>query len=455
MTSPRTIDVAAVLDSRKLGGFNYKLILLSWLITVFDGFDMMMISFTAPYMRDELRLDTIMLGNVFSAGIVGMMLGGFFFAYLGDRIGRRPTIIGAAFAFGLLTLATAFASSYEQLLFLRFFDGFAIGGMLPLAWALNIEYVPGRFRSTVVTLIMMGYSFGTAMAGPLTVWLAPTYGWQAVFAFGGAATLICAVLLWLMLPESVRFLTSKNRRPDVVAATLNRIAPELQASGQDRFELGDERKITSNFRVSQLFEGRLRWITPLLWIGYTISSLAIYFSSSWGPIVLEAMEFPRNTAAYVSSIGGFLGAIAGLALMRFTDRHGPFSVAVYPILAIPFLLMLGLVPMTPDLFLPLSIVGTALVGGAHFGILSIAGVYYPSAVRANGAGWATSIAKAGAIVGPLIGAAVLAAGVPAVRTFALLAVCPAILALSAIGIGIVVGRRQDIDFAVGNAATAS
>src|SRR5436305_358096 len=70
--APRTIDVARVIDDRGLDRFNYLLILLSWLITVFDGFDMMMISFTAPYMRDELGLDKPMLGNVFSAGILGM-----------------------------------------------------------------------------------------------------------------------------------------------------------------------------------------------------------------------------------------------------------------------------------------------------------------------------------------------------------------------------------------------
>ena len=65
---------------------------------MFDGFDMLMISFIAPYMRDTLHLDTLMLGNVFSAGLVGMMLGGFFFSYLGDRLGRRPTIVAAAYS---------------------------------------------------------------------------------------------------------------------------------------------------------------------------------------------------------------------------------------------------------------------------------------------------------------------------------------------------------------------
>ena len=72
----RTIDVAQVIEERRLSGFNYGLIAVSWLITVFDGFDMMMIGYTAPYMRETLALDELMLGNVFSAGLLGMMLGG-------------------------------------------------------------------------------------------------------------------------------------------------------------------------------------------------------------------------------------------------------------------------------------------------------------------------------------------------------------------------------------------
>jgi MFS transporter, AAHS family, 4-hydroxybenzoate transporter len=172
-TAVQTVDVSAIINGRRLNGFNYGLVVLSWFITVFDGYDMMMVSFTASYMRDEFGLSKMMLGRVFSAGLVGMMLGGFFFAFLADRIGRRPTVVIAAFGFGLLTTATAFAGSYEALLALRFLDGLALGGMLPLAWALNIEFVPVRMRSTIVTIIMMGYGLGTFIAGPMTNWLAP------------------------------------------------------------------------------------------------------------------------------------------------------------------------------------------------------------------------------------------------------------------------------------------
>jgi AAHS family 4-hydroxybenzoate transporter-like MFS transporter len=395
-------------------------------------------------MRDELGLDKMMLGNVFSSGLLGMMIGGFLFAYIGDRIGRRRTIVFAAFAFGILTTATAFAQSYHALLALRFLDGLAIGGMLPLAWALNIEYVPARMRSTVVTIIMVGYSLGTALAGPVTVWLAPDYGWEGVFVFGGLGTLVCATLLLFGLPESVRFLASKGLRPHIVAATLNRIDPSLHASTQDRFVLGDEQQDRSNFTVGKLFAGDLKWLTPLLWTAYVASTLAIYFKANWGPIIFEELQFSRNTAAYVSSLGGVAGAALGLVLMRFTDRHGPFVVAVYPLIAFPFLLLIGLVPLTPEVFLPLAVFSTSIVGGAHFGILSIAGVYYPSAIRANGAGWATSIAKIGGISGPLIGGYVLSSGLPIVRSFAVLAICPALLAACAVGIGMIISRRRAV-----------
>ena len=125
-TAVRMVDVSAIIDSRRLTGFNYGLIALSWLITVFDGFDMMLVSFTAPYMRDEFGLSKMMLGRVFSAGLVGMMLGGFLFSFVADRIGRRPALIAAAYGFGLLTVATGFAGSYDSLLVLRFLDGLSV-----------------------------------------------------------------------------------------------------------------------------------------------------------------------------------------------------------------------------------------------------------------------------------------------------------------------------------------
>ena len=169
MSERTVIDVSQVVEQQKLGGFLVGLVVISWIITFFDGFDSQAIAFAAPYLSNQYHLDRIMMGNIFSMGLVGALIGGFGFGYLGDRIGRRPAIILATAAFGLLTLAFVFADSYASLLALRLIDGIALGGMLPLSWALNIEYVPKRYRSTVVTVIMIGYSVGIAVGGPAAI----------------------------------------------------------------------------------------------------------------------------------------------------------------------------------------------------------------------------------------------------------------------------------------------
>lgn len=436
----RTVDVAALLDHRKLSSFNIKLILLSWLITVFDGLDMMMVSYTAPYMRDEMHLTKTMLGWVFSAGTIGMVVGGLVFSNIGDRIGRRQTVIFCAFTFGLLTIATAFAGSYDALLALRFLDGLAIGGMLPLAWALNIEFVPHRMRGTVVAVIMMGYTLGSAGSAPLTNLIAPHHGWEGVYLFGGVGTLVCAAALFLFLPESVRFLVAKGLKPDQVARTLKRVDPSFDVDAGDRFTLGNEKAATA-FRYSQLFEGDLAAITPLLWIAYFASSLAIYFGSNWGPLLLEELHIARSTAAIVASIGGLSGAAAGMILMRITDKHGPRSVALFPAIAVPVLLLLGLGYVPEALFLPVIVLQAILIGGEHSAVISISGAFYPSAIRASGGGCVASIGKMGGVLGGVVGGYILASGLPILNSYALLAICPLILCAAILGIATVVRGR--------------
>src|SRR6185437_10817051 len=65
---------------------------------------------------------------------------------LGDRLGRRRAIICATAVFGLFTLAFAGAASYGQMVILRLLNGVALGGAVPLVWALSVEYVPRHDR---------------------------------------------------------------------------------------------------------------------------------------------------------------------------------------------------------------------------------------------------------------------------------------------------------------------
>jgi AAHS family 4-hydroxybenzoate transporter-like MFS transporter len=424
-----SVDVSAVIEQQKLGRFLISLVLISWIITFFDGLDSNLISFAAPYFGSQYHLSKIQLGNIFSMGLFGTMVGGFALGYLGDRIGRRPVVIFATALFGILTMCFALANNYWSLFSLRFIDGLPLGGMLPLAWALNIEYAPKRYRATIVTVIMMGYSLGTALGGPIAIWLIPKFGWKSVFVVGGAFSLVCSGILFVILPESIRFLATKGLGADRIGAIIRRIAPDHVIPASATFVVSDEKQLNKDFKPSLLFRGELRWITPLVWLGYIASSLAVFFIVNWTPVVFEALKYSRKEAATAASLYSAMGAVGGLLLMRFTDRRGAIAVTIMPVMTTLLLLVASFVGMGHVEFLVLSaITGGFLIGG-HFGMHSICGIFYPSAYRANGAGWATSIAKIGSVAGPILGGIILSTSLPVRYIFAVLAVCPAVLAI--------------------------
>src|ERR1700722_17182139 len=104
MSAMTTIDVSAAIEQQRLNGFLVRLVVVSWIITFFDGFDQNVISFAAPTIAPLYHLTRPMIGNVFSIGLFGTMLGGFLFGWIGDRWGRRPAVIAATLLFGVMTL---------------------------------------------------------------------------------------------------------------------------------------------------------------------------------------------------------------------------------------------------------------------------------------------------------------------------------------------------------------
>lgn len=438
MSQAQTVDIAEVIERQPIGWFTIRLVLVSWLVTFFDGFDMQVISFTVKDMSADFGISPSSFGPAFSAGIFGTFVGGLLFGYLGDRFGRRPAIILATGGFSLLTMAIALSQTYEQLLVLRFVSGLALGGAIPLTWTLNTEYVPKRYRVSVVTLIMLGYGFGATATGPIARLILPNFGWHGVFLFGGLASLGSAILLFLVLPESLRFLTSREARPEKIAKVLRRMAPTAAVPEGARFVLSDEKaKGRQPFSIGQLFQGDLKLITPLLWIAYIASSMSTWFLSAWGPLILEELGFSADEAAWLTAAKSLCGAVGAVAIMRFIDNRGASSLAVLPAVAIPLLLVAGLAPVDFTVFMGLLIVLAVFMGGSHYGIQGLVSIFYPSAIRANGTGWAGSMAKIGAVAAPLIGGYVLEVVAPIQRTYALLALCPAMFAASVMAIALI------------------
>jgi len=403
-----TLDVAQFLHGLPFTRFHIQLLVICSLVTFFDGLDFSLISFTLPYLRDEMSLSDVMTGYVSSAAFLGQMIGSLVGSYLADLYGRRPVIIWCTVLSALLTFVTGFANTPEMLIALRLIGGLAIGGLLAPAWSINIEAMPAGAKARAVTIIMLGFSFGGAMAGQVTNWLAPQYGWEGVFFFCGAATGVLALALFFTMPESARWMAAKGKPASEVIPVLGRFDPSLANKGYTAITLSDERDLGSKVspwaKSAELFRGTLAVITPLIWITYFFSSFAIYLKASFGVLFMEELGIERAMAANLASIGGMIGAIGGVLLLWATEKRGPAWIAIAPFLGVPLALWIGSgILLDGPLFIPVILIGSIMIGTGHAAVISITSIYYPSAVRSTGGGWASFMAKFAAVAAPILG----------------------------------------------------
>jgi AAHS family 4-hydroxybenzoate transporter-like MFS transporter len=400
-----TIDVADFIDSQPVGRFQIRLLLTCAAVLFLDGFDTQAIGFVAPALAREWGVTKVALGPVFSAGLFGLMIGALLFGPLADRVGRKKIIIVSTLAFGLGALVTAFVQDVSTLIIIRFLTGLGLGGAMPNAIALTSEFNPRRRRATMVMIMFCGFSVGAALGGLLAAALIPQFGWRSVFVVGGVAPLLLAPILAVKLPESVRFLALTRGSDARVAQLLLLVNPGAVFAPATRFVV-DEPKL-SGIPVKHLFTAGRTVPTLLLWVVFFMSLLDLYFLSNWLPTVLNDLGASLSQAAVIGSmlqIGGVVGTVAlGSVIDRFSFRALAlvYFAAVFAVGAIG---QLG----HSAVFVTVAIfaAGFCIVGG-QIAANALAAGYYPTSVRATGVGWALGIGRVGAIVGPLIGGALL------------------------------------------------
>ncbi len=169
------------------------------------------------------------------------------------------------------------------------------------------------------------------------------------------------------------------------------------------------RRSATNFvhTMGQLFRGTLAFITPVIWFTYFCSSFAIYMRVSFAVVFLEKLGIDRIEGTNIGSIGGLVGAVGAVFLLKFTEKRGPLWIALAPLLGVPAMLAVGFGLTNGPMFIPVIMFGTIFVGVGHAAVISITTIYYPSAVRSTGGGWASFIAKFAAVAAPLVGAALV------------------------------------------------
>jgi MFS transporter, AAHS family, 4-hydroxybenzoate transporter len=439
MPAAPLIDISSVIERQRRGGFLITFILLGCFMTFFDGYDLTAIAFAAPSLIREWHLERAAFAIVFSAGTFGMAIGCVVFGFTSDKYGRKPTAITAILMFGLFSLLTIFVSNLTEIVVLRFLTGMGIGGLMPTIYTMAVEFVPRQLRSTTVTIVVASFNIGAMLAGIIAAWLIPEFGWTIVYWIAGVVPLAVGVAMIFLLPESLRFLVSRSRPASEVVKVLKRIDPVIVLPPGVRFIDGSRMTLgesgVGKSTLGMLFQGRLRMITPLLWASYFFCAIAVFFVNSWTPTLAEALGIAPGYAALALTTFSLGTLLASLAMMRSLDWYGAILIPIFPLLACPAFILLGLATPSEMGFLALLFLVGAGVGGGLNGLHSVVGLFYPSECRGTGVSWAVGISRIGGIVGPGVGGLLLVAGL-SVKGIFLAAILPTLLfAVCAWGLG--------------------
>lgn len=371
---------------------------LCYVTAVLEGLDLQAAGVAAPKLAPAMGLSPGDLGWFFSASTFGLLLGAMVGGRLSDRLGRKAVLVASVVIFGLLSLATAFASSVEMLIAARFLTGIGLGGALPNLVALVAENSRPERKNASVGLLYAGLPSGGAIASLISL-LGPNGNWQEIFIVGGLAPLIVAPVLAFLLPDS--------RQQALERESLGQLKPPGVAT-------------------TLFAEGRAPR-TLLLWLGFFLALLTFYLLLNWLPTLLIGRGLPRHDAALVQMSFNVMGALASIGAGALMDRldlrvmaAGSFTLAAGG---------LALLVVTPP-YLAACLVTGGVVGmtmsAAQALLYAITPTNYPTVARGTGVGAAVAVGRLGSAAGPLLAGVLLGSG--RTPTEVLMTLAPIVLA---------------------------
>jgi len=427
---PQSYDFTAVIDQSRISGQQWVVLLISLFSAMFDGYDVQGIAYVAPVMAHDLGFSPALLGPIFSSGLLGLTLGAFCFGMLADRIGRKQTIIWPMAIFGVFSIATPLGHDVQSLVILRFIAGFGLGGTLPNVTAYILEYSPYRRRALIVNSTGAFFAFGSIVSGTLANILIPTLGWQWTFYIGGAIPLVTIVIVALYLPESVRFLLLSKHAMDRVVEIMRRVVPDRNFPAGTQFTLEPQ---IPGITVKNLFTDGRAYPTIMLWIAFVANLFILTYLIFWMPSLLRQTGHPIDIAIKVTIVYGIGGICGGLISGWIADKVDsvPRVLAVGYVGAAIFIAVVAFSLTNTAILIPAMFCVGFCINGAQPCLNTISAIYYPTAIRATGVGWALGIGRIGTVIGPALGGILVGAHF-APSWVVLTNVVPAVIGVAAI-----------------------
>jgi AAHS family 4-hydroxybenzoate transporter-like MFS transporter len=416
------VDVDRLIDERPISALQIRVFILCALVAVLDAVDSVAIGFAGPLIAQQFKMSPAAFSPVYSAGLFGATIGAIAAGPVSDRFGRKPTLVCTVLLFALFTCMTPFAASFPLLVFFRLVAGLGLGGATPCFITMAAEFAPVKNRAMLVSLLWAGYPLGNSVGGFIAAYLIPNV--SAVFYAGGVPSLIIGLLLFLFMPESLRWLAT-NGAAEKAKAIAWRLDSKL--AGAPVAFVARPKPPQAKIPLADLFSGGRAAGSVLLgfalFFGFWTTTVIVLQTPTLLRLGADIpLQVSANLVASYSLVATIGMAIAGIVMQRFGVIRG---------LAIPFIggaLLVAALGSAVESSLMLGrgvmfMLGLTVSLGSS-GVIALAAAYYPTMMRSAGTGWVMAMGRFGQVCAPLVIGLMLALNWAPLRVLSLMSAAP-------------------------------
>lgn len=377
---------------------------------LFDGYDLVIYGTVLPGLLADPgqigKFDMATAGLLGSWALIGVLVGSLICGAVGDFFGRRRLMILGIAWFSVGMFITALTTTVPAFGAMRFITGLGLGVVIASAGATMAEFAPAGRRQFYNAIVYSGVPAGGVVASIMGILFHDSLGWRGLFIVGALPLVILLPIAWRKLPESPRWLLSRGREEEAVAAAQRTGVPLLE----ERVIL-DTGAAPQKSGFAAVFSRQFALASVLLGLMSFCGLLLTYGLNTWLPKIMEGYGYGRTYSLFFP-LALNLGAVAGgLIASRLADKSGPQRViaSTFALATLSLVLMTFNFPL-PMLFTFIAVAGVGTLGTQVL-IYGFQSNYFTTNARAAGVAWCASVGRLGGVLGPIIGGWLAAAGI--------------------------------------------
>ncbi len=273
---------------------------LLFVTVVINYLDRANLAVAAPLLRQDLGIDSVQMGLIFSAfgwSYASCQIPG---GWLVDRMSSRRLYTCLIALWSVATGILGLARSMTALFGLRLAVGAIESPSFPINNRVVTIWFPERERASAIAFYTSGQFVGLAFLTPVLMYLQLRFGWRALFAVLGLVGIVWAVVWYLLYREPAALSGANSEEVEPVPA--ERRLESNQPAVATKSQSGDLLKVVTNVKLWGLYIGQYA-VTSVLW-----------FFLTWFPTYLVQYRHISFSKAGVLASLPFLAAFCGVVL---------------------------------------------------------------------------------------------------------------------------------------------